>query len=233
MNILITGSNRGFGLELCRVALAAGHTVIAGMRQTAELSADVKALQAKYPATYMVEQLDVNDEDSVKACANRLQAAEQQLDAIVNNAAVLIDRGYDLEQLDFAKVEETFKTNLFGPMKVMKHFLPLITQTTDGAIINISSEAGCFANAYGGDYSYALSKSALTLFTLQLKRKLAKYPIRVLAVHPGWMRTDMGGANAVTDPADQAQQCMQLITGETAAEEGHYLVRVDGSAMPF
>ncbi|WP_128660904.1 SDR family NAD(P)-dependent oxidoreductase, partial [Paenibacillus sp. 598K] len=167
MNLLITGANRGLGLELTAAALARGHRVVAGVRYPEAGHDRLTALAAEYAGQLEVLHLDVTDEASVSRLAEQLGAAGRTLGAIVNNAAVLLARNTQIEELDFADMERTMEVNLYGPMRVVKHFLPLLTEP--GAVIaNISSEAGSITHAYPGDYPYAISKTALNMFTQQL-----------------------------------------------------------------
>src|SRR5690606_31169726 len=139
-----------------------------------------------------VLQADVRDEASIKAVAEQVKQEGIKLDSIVNSAAVLLGRESDIESLNISDVELSFDINLFGPLRVVKHLLPYLTER-EGSIINISSEAGSIHRAYGGDYPYGLSKAALNMFSQQLKQLLANRGIDVWSIHPGWMRTDMGG----------------------------------------
>lgn len=211
--ILIAGANRGLGRQLVEKALARGYRVAAGMRESHLQSDDVRALAEAYPDRFLAVALDVTDETSVERAAATIKQAFGQVDVLVNNAAILVGRDQKLEQLSMEDVEKSFQVNLYGPIRVTKHVLPLMTGSQDKAIVNISSEAGSFANAYGGDYPYALSKGALNLFSEHLRRYTAERDIRVYAVHPGWIRTDMGGDKAPGDPAESAAGILDLAEG--------------------
>lgn len=149
------------------------------------------------------------DEATCQTAAEKLAAENITLDVILNNAGILDERSKTIEEIDIDKVEETFNINLFGPMRVVKHFLLLLSKGPDSSIINISSEAGSFQNAYGGDYPYALSKSALNMFSEQLKKYLSEDKVSVFAVHPGWIKTDMGGEKAPGTPEESARRYIE------------------------
>lgn len=217
MLTLITGANRGLGLALAKVAVERGHTVLAGTRSLQKIE-QLKSLQEQAPDKVIPLELDVCDEDSVSRAAAVVKERFGKLDIIVNNAAILLGREQTIEDVDMQMVEQSMDVNLYGPMRVVKHFLPLIRQAGSGFIMNISSEAGSFHRAYGKDYAYSLSKAALNLFTQRLHVDLAEAGIRSLAVHPGWMRTDMGGPHAHLDPMESAQAIMDLIEGKKEAE---------------
>ncbi|MNC59414.1 C-factor [compost metagenome] len=124
----------------------------------------------------------------------------------------------------------TMDINLYGPMRVVKHFLPLLTEP-GLSIINISSEAGSISNAYPGDYPYAISKTALNMFSQQLHVYMQERGIQVLSVHPGWMHTDMGGEEAPTDPRSSAEGIISLIEQRTAPQGRFRFVDYTGKDM--
>lgn len=164
--------------------------------------------------------LDVTDEPGIAALAASLTEQARTLGAIINNAAVLNATDTALEALDMDEMQRAIDTNLYGPMRVVKHLLPLLTGP-DASIINISSEAGSITNAYPGSYPYTISKTALNMFTQKLHVTLKDRGIHVLSVHPGWMPTDMGGAKAPLDPRISADGILDLIEKRTGPQ-GHF-----------
>lgn len=231
MNILITGANRGLGLALAAEACARGHQVLAGVRGPSSTADRLLELIAEYPGQLTILPLDVADENSVRYAYGQAASRISSLDSVINSAAILLGREQKLEQLDFDQVEQSFQTNLFGPMAVLKYFLPLLRKGERQSIINISSEAGSFAGAYGGDFSYALSKSALNMFSAQLRRELSPQGYLVHAVHPGWIRTDMGGEQAQGDAAVSAAGIMNIVERKTMAAENALFIDANGSPM--
>ncbi|MFC0331262.1 SDR family oxidoreductase [Paenibacillus sepulcri] len=232
MNLLITGANRGLGYEIAAEALERGHAVIAGVRSPGQENDKLSALAAKYGERLTVAELDVTDEAGIAALAARMQQEGRTLGAIVNNAAILVARNTQIESLDMDDVVNTFEINLYGPMRVVKHFLPLLTEK-DAAIINISSEAGSITNAYPGDYPYAISKTALNMFSQQLLSYVKGRGIQVLSIHPGWMRTDMGGATAPNDPGNSARGIVDQIERKIVPESRFNFVDFSGKEMPI
>lgn len=218
MNILITGANRGLGLSLASEACQRGHHVLAGVRGPGSSPERLQELVHRFPGQVTILPLDVSDENSVRYAAEQVKSRFSSVDVVINSAAVLLGRDQKLEQLDMEQVEQSFQTNLYGPIVVVKHFLPLLQQGSKQSIINISSEAGSFAGAYGGDYSYALSKSALNMFTAQLRHELQPQGFVVHALHPGWIRTDMGGEQAPGDANVAAAGILDIIERKTEAK---------------
>jgi len=121
--------------------------------------------------------------------------------------------------------------NLYGPMRVVKHFLPLLFKGANQTIINISSDAGSMTNAYGGDYPYAISKAALNIFTKQIKSYVQNRNINVYAVHPGWIKTDMGGERAPGSPEETANNLMDIIEKKKIIEDSLFFIKHDGESM--
>lgn len=234
MKILITGANRGLGFALAKTAVERGHTVLAGARSLERGLEQLEELRSSAADQVEPIQLDVTDEESVRRAADTVNERYGRLDVIINNAAILLGRESTIEELDMQMMVESMDVNLYGPMRVVKHFLPLIRKNGQGFIMNISSEAGSFHRAYGKDYPYSLSKSALNLFTQRLHQDLSSAGIRSVAVHPGWMRTDMGGANAHLDPQDTAAALLDIIEGKQDIEVDPFaFIDFTGKSFPI
>ena len=232
MNFLITGAGRGLGLELTRTALERGHKVIACMRETADATEGLLKLAAEYEQLH-IERLNVTHEEEAMRLATKLAKDNVKLNCIINNAGILLAREHSLETLPMHLVRLTFDVNVFGPIIVAKHFSPLLADNAGSSILNISSEAGSMALAYGGDYPYAMSKATLNMFSVQAKNVLWKRGIRVLAVHPGWIKTDMGGNNAPLEAADSASGILDIAEGTTKIADELVFVDHTGRSMPL
>ncbi|WP_138493693.1 SDR family NAD(P)-dependent oxidoreductase [Paenibacillus pinistramenti] len=235
MNILIAGASRGLGLELVMEALERGHSVIAGVRNPEEKGSRLQQLAGSDSDPNIRERLqlvklDVQDESSIAEAAADLNNKGISLHAIVNNAAILNARNTPIEELDLNDVQTAFDINLFGPIRVVKHMLPLLSEA-EASIINVSSEAGSLTNAYPNDYPYGMTKTALNMFTLQLGSLLKGRDTQVLSVHPGWMRTDMGGEEAALDPRASAKGILDLIERRTAVSSRYHFVDYTGADM--
>ncbi|MEG6591335.1 SDR family NAD(P)-dependent oxidoreductase [Paenibacillus barengoltzii] len=232
MKLIVTGAGKGLGLEIVGEALRRGHEVAAGMRSLETNVDALKARQEGAPGKLTLLELDVDEEDSIAKAKEAMADRWGTVDALINNAGILLARDQSIERLEFAAVENTFRTNLYGPMKMVKHFLPLLKESDRPFILNVSSEAGCFAGAYGGDYPYALSKAALNYFTAQLRKELVPQGFGVYAMHPGWIRTPMGGSQAPGDPLDSAKAILDLAEGKLKADTDAVMIGIDGKAMP-
>jgi NAD(P)-dependent dehydrogenase (short-subunit alcohol dehydrogenase family) len=183
---LVTGANRGIGLEVCRQLAQRGYVVVLGARDAAKGERAARQLGGNIrPA-----QLDVADPESVRAAA----ASLDRLDVLVNNAAILYDtwqRGVDA---DLDEVRDALDTNLLGAWRVTQAVLPLLRASPAGRIVNVSSGAGAITDMGGGTPAYRTSKAALNALTRILAAELRGDAILVNAVCPGWVATDMGGS---------------------------------------
>jgi NAD(P)-dependent dehydrogenase (short-subunit alcohol dehydrogenase family) len=183
---LVTGANRGIGLEVCRQLGRLGFTVLLGARDAGRGARASRQLGGG-PISPIV--LDVADDESVRAAA----AGIERLDVLVNNAAILYDtwqRGVDA---DLDQVHEALETNLLGAWRVTQAVLPLLRAGPAGRIVNVSSGAGALNGMGAGTPAYRTSKAALNALTRILAAELRGDGILVNAVCPGWVATDMGG----------------------------------------
>jgi NAD(P)-dependent dehydrogenase (short-subunit alcohol dehydrogenase family) len=190
---IVTGANRGIGLEVCRQLAGRGYTVILGSRDLAKgEEAAAPLLRQKLPV--LPRQLDVTDPASIDRLRAEVEAQFGHLDALVNNAAILYDTWARAVDADLAQVHEALETNTFGAWRMCQAFIPLLRKSGHGRIVNVSSEAGSLASMGGGTPAYNLSKTALNALTRMLADELRGSHILVNAVCPGWVATDMGGA---------------------------------------
>lgn len=231
MNVLITGANRGLGYELAVESIRRGHHVFAVVRDAAakeqlEAGLHTQGLSVQHVSVLLA---DVRDEASIEKAAQELKERNIKLHSIINSAAVLVGRQTPIEILDLEDVQLSFDVNLYGPIRVIKHMKELLVDE-ESCILNISSEAGSH-NAYAGDYPYSLSKCALNLLSEQLKRLLVSRGIYVWSIHPGWMRTDMGGAKAPLSPQQSAVGIVNIMERKVAIDTNFCFIDYRGEAM--
>lgn len=238
MKIFITGANRGLGLAMVEVGLKKGHIVFAGVRSNlAQHTEQLLVLQKQYKQQLRLLHIDVSDEASIKNAAEVVKSNEHYLDVIINNAAILNERDKTIEELDIQACAYAFDVNTLGPMRIIKHFLPIIRagllngMGKNQAIINISSEAASLTNAYSGDYPYGMSKVALNMLTEKLDVYLKNDGIRALSIHPGWMKTDMGGEKAPTDPNQTAENIFEMIETKPSNSSPFAFIDQYGNSM--
>ena len=222
-NVLVTGANRGIGLEFCRQLLAAGDHVIATCRQPGKATA-LNTLAGEYPGRLHVLPLDVAQPKSRAELVRELPLVlgdDARIDLLVNNAGVL-HSGERFGHLDQAVLEDSLRINAIGPFLLSEAVAPLLA---DGArIANLSSVMGSITrqDAFRSP-SYGASKAAQNLLNAQLAHALAARDIRVLSLHPGWVQTDMGGTGAEVTPAASVAGLLQVIDAAMPAQSGSFL----------
>lgn len=211
---LITGANKGLGLEIARQLGKLGQIVVLGARDLAKGQAAAAALKGEGIDAHAVK-LDVTSEQDVAALPKYFNDKFGRLDILVNNAGVAA-WGQD----DYSSFKSTFETNVLGVVSVTYALLDLIKASPAGRIVNQSSALGSLtsieqAPQMFGDFvvpSYTTSKAALNGFTVALAHKLTRTNVKVNSAHPGWVKTDLGGDNAPMVVADGAKTAVRLAT---------------------
>ena len=222
-NTLVTGANRGLGLALVRQLLARGDHVVATCRQPGKATS-LNALAGEHPGRLHVLPLDVADPRSRAELVRELPLVlgdDAHIDLLINNAGVL-HSGERFGHLDQAVLEDSLRINAVGPFLLAEALAPHLA---DGAkVANLSSVMGSIGTR--GEFrspSYCASKAAQNMLNVQLARALAARGIVVLALHPGWVRTDMGGEAAELAPDDAAGGLLRVIGDAGPAESGQFL----------
>ncbi len=221
--VVITGAERGLGLCLVKDFLAAGATVVAGKRSA---DRNLRALGERGGKLTIV-QMDVSDAASVRAAADWVRSRFGAVDVLINNAGVfpwLKDIPIEARDLGDGHLERAMQVNAFGPLRVTQRFLPLLEKGAGKTILDISSEAGSIGAAWRTcEIEYCMSKAALNMQARLLANALGPRGYRVLAVHPGWMRTEMGGAEADIAPEEASRGIFRLATEPGSAGNGSFV----------
>ncbi|HEU0294598.1 MAG TPA: SDR family oxidoreductase [Anaerolineales bacterium] len=219
--ILITGANRGLGLELVRLYAARGDRVFAGCR-TPEQDVELKDLSARYPAQIDVLPLEITEAASLDRCLRQVRSEVDALDMLINNAAINAE-GETLRTFDAQKAAQQWMVNAVGQVLVAQKFLDLLKAGTDPKIINITSEAGSIStmNRFRG-YYYFGSKAAMNMFSRSMAWDPDTAGIMTIALHPGWVRTDMGGLNAHLSVTESAEGILKVIANLTPDDNGKF-----------
>ncbi|HEV2438980.1 MAG TPA: SDR family oxidoreductase [bacterium] len=226
---LVTGANRGIGLELCRQLGERGYVVILTARDEQKGWAAAEPLQ-RAGIDVRVQGLDVADDRSVRDAAAAVGRSIGRLDVLVNNAGILYDTWQHAANADLAVVREAFETNTLGPWRVSQAFLPLLRRSEHGRIVNVSSGAGALASMDGDTPAYALSKIALNALTLMLAAELTPSRILVNAVCPGWVATEMGGNGGRPVAAGAASVVWAATLADDGPTGGYFR---DGKPIPW
>jgi NAD(P)-dependent dehydrogenase (short-subunit alcohol dehydrogenase family) len=186
---VVTGGNRGIGLEVSRQLADEGFTVVLGSRDLARGEQAAAGLRRR--SVHAVP-LDVDDQTSVAAAEAWVEARFGRCDVLVNNAAIDYDTDARASAADLERVHHAMETNLFGAWRTTLAFLPLLRRSNHPRVVNVSSEAGSLASMGAGPPGYQVSKAALNALTRTLAAELRRDGILVNAVCPGWTATDMG-----------------------------------------
>jgi NAD(P)-dependent dehydrogenase (short-subunit alcohol dehydrogenase family) len=219
MKIVITGANRGIGLELTRQYLARGDSVYAGAR-TPGRARELAALLAPSGGRLQLHACDVSLEASVRTFASTVS---EPIDVLINNAGVR-SRPDSLEALDLDDAARTFQVNALGALRVTSALLPMLRRSAGAKIANISSGLGSIAdNGSGGSYGYRMSKAALNMASRSLAQDLRAEGLIAVVLSPGWVQTDMGGTEAPTPVAESATGLISLIDRLTLQDSGTFL----------
>ena len=210
---VVTGANRGLGLELCRQLKHAGSEVI-GTARDPQTAVDLRALEVR------VEELDVAQAESVGSFAERL--GDTKVDLLINNAGVG-GAGEGIANLDFDDVEQKLQINTLGAMRVTQALLPNLRRGKGRKIAHLTSRMGSIGdNGEGGYYAYRISKAALNMFNRSLAVELVGQGFVCVVLHPGWVRTRMGGSTAPQTPEESARAMLELIARLRRQDTGRF-----------
>jgi len=222
---LVTGANRGIGLEILKQLSRAGLMAVLCSRDV-ERGREAAAKLASEGLEPPVVALDVTDGASIKAAVEEIVGLFGRIDVLVNNAGILRE-GFTAEETSVLDVPaelamETYATNTIGPLRLIQAVVPIMRQGDYGRVVNISSGAGQLAEMGAGYPAYRMSKAALNALTRITAAELGPAPIKVNAMCPGWVRTDMGGPNATRSVEQGAETAVWLATLPDTGPTGGY-----------
>ncbi len=217
--VIVTGGNRGIGLQLCIQLHARGGEVIAVCRSSSQ---ELSQLGVR-----VIEGIDVSDGDNVTALANELDG--ESIDILINNAGIL--RSDTLESIDYDSMLEQYRVNTLGPLRVTQALLPNLHDGSKVAIV--TSRVGSIEdNSSGNNYGYRVSKTAVNMVGMNLSHDLKAKGIAVILLHPGYVRTDMTGGSGGTSPEDSAKGLIERID-ELDLENSGGFWHAEGYRLPW
>lgn len=227
--LLITGANRGLGLELTRLYLEDGWRVIAASRRPQ--SRGLETLAARHPGTLQRPELDVTDPAAIAAVA--AEFAGQPIDLLFHNAGVYGPDAAPFGETPADEWLEVFRVNAIAPLKLTEALVQNVASSRGKLVAVMTSLMGSVAdNGSGGYYPYRSSKAALNMVAKSLSVDLRALGITVVAIHPGWARTDMGGEQAPLSVGDSCAGVKRVLDGVTDADNGGFL-GWDGDRLPW
>jgi len=227
---LVTGGNRGIGLEICRQLAKAGIRVLLGSRDEAKGVAAAKEMVA---AGLPVEarELDVADDESIKECMSWISGDLGRLDILVNNAGIMVEENDADPEQEIKIVRDTMQTNVYGPLLLSRLAIPIMKSRRYGRIVNLSSGMGSLADMGAGYIAYRMSKAGINVVTRVLAAETQGMGILVNSVDPGWVQTDMGGRGASRTVYKGAETPIWLATVPEGGPTGGFFR--DRKAVPW
>ena len=223
--ILITGAARGIGRALCEDALRRGWDVIGSVRHAAA----AKALEAELGSGFQALAFDVTNTDAVAKAALEL---DRPIDILINNAGIIGPERQSTLDMDFAGFAETLAINVLAPLRIAQAFLPHLKRSESPRLMTVSSGMGSMSYASSDHLAYRASKAAVNRITQGLATDLKRSGIAVVSIHPGWVRTDMGGRGADIEADESARGILDIAEELDLARTGKFL-RYDGSEMEW
>jgi NAD(P)-dependent dehydrogenase (short-subunit alcohol dehydrogenase family) len=237
--VVVTGANRGLGLEFARQLVAAGDEVVATTRSP-KVADDLNKLASTSDGRCTVVRLDVADQAEVEAAARQIGERFEALDLLVNNAGIGSAPGEPervsagaMAELRPEPVLEVLRVNAVGPILVTQALAPLLGAAGRAVVVNLSSGLGSLARTISrGNVAYGMSKAALNMLTRHLAAELDGQGTVVVSMSPGWVATDMGGASAPLQPAESVQGMLNVVDALTPARSGTFLDHT-GATLPW
>ncbi len=237
--VVVTGANRGLGLEFTRQLAAAGDDVVAGARQP-KTADELNKLASTSGGRITVVQLDVGDPDDVAAAALQIGERFDAVDLLINNAGIWTAPGQPdrassgpLAELRADAVLEVLRINAVAPILVTQALAPNLAAAGRAVVVNLSSWLGSIRGATSrGNLAYAMSKAALNMLTGRLAAELAGQGTIVVSMSPGWVATDMGGSAAPLEPLESVKGMLNVVDALTPAQSGSFLDHA-GAVLPW
>ena len=231
---LITGTDMGLGFALTEAVLNQNDMVFScTYEQAAE---KMSALKEKYPENLIViEHVDIGNDASVARAVEQVTTYTEKIDVIINNGAINPDNFKSkLEEMDFNIAQAVLNVNALGALRISKAFIDHLRKGYLRTLVNISSEAGSITQSYRiTGYDYCMSKTALNMASSMLQTYLKPDGIKVLAIYPGWMQTEMGGPEAILAPSEVAKKILKLVMDFQGQFNSHIFIDNEGNKIEW
>jgi NAD(P)-dependent dehydrogenase (short-subunit alcohol dehydrogenase family) len=217
---IVTGGNRGIGYEICKELSRVGCSVVLTSRNEVD---GQRAVAKIYPRDNVVyRKLDVTDSKDIASLRDWIRKSYERIDILINNAGVYLDEGVSVFDVDEKVVQDTLNVNFYGAFHMCRAFVPIMRQNGYGRIVNVSSGDGAMSEMGGYVAAYRISKVALNALTLIMANELRGSNIKVNAVCPGWVQTDMGGGMAPISPEAAAKDIVHFALVDANGPTGSF-----------
>ncbi len=227
--VFVTGSSRGLGLEFCRQYVKENYYVIATCRQP-ENAPELMQLKQQHADTLEILPLDVTNLNAIK---NLTQIITRPIDILINNAGIYGPSGMHFGDVNVVEWEQVLHTNMIAPLKICETLIEQVAKSERKLIVCVSSLSGSITdNQLGGRYIYRSSKAGLNMVARSMAIDLKPRHITVIAINPGWVKTDMGGENATVEPPERIKAVRKVINSATLELSGAF-INHDGRLLPF
>lgn len=230
--VLITGANRGIGLEMVKQLLHRDEAVVVATCRDPKNATELQQLRSD--GRLHIVALDVTEESTIDAAVSEVSRLIDGLDVLVNNAGIFGERqNQSFETITRDLMMRTFAVNSIAPLMVTRAFIDLLERGQSPRIVNISSQLGSIERkSSGGNYAYCSSKAALNMVTRTMAADLRGAGITTVTLHPGWVQTDMGGASATLTPETSVAGILNVIAHLQLSDNGRFL-QWDGQELPW
>jgi NAD(P)-dependent dehydrogenase (short-subunit alcohol dehydrogenase family) len=228
--VFISGANRGIGLGMALLMAGKGYTVFAGYRE--ETRSERLFQESRQKAWITPVKVDVTSESDVKAVAESIASRSGHLDILVNSAGINPTKAGEIDSLSLKDFTESFLVNVGGPFLTTRYLLPLLKEGRAKKVVNITSVMGSIQLSTGDMVPYRVSKAALNMLTKNLAIACRPFGIIVVGLHPGWVRTEMGGPEAPVSVEESVPKLLGIIENLSPSRSGE-VISFEGQVIPY
>ena len=228
--VFISGANRGIGLGVALLMAGKGFAVFAGYRE--EARSERLFQESRQEARIVPVRVDVTRQSDLRGLVDTIASRAGHLDILINSAGINLGKAGEIDSLSLKDFTESFLVNVGGPFLATRYLLPLLKKGREKKVVNITSVMGSIQLSTGDMVPYRVSKAALNMLTKNLAIAYRPYGITVVGLHPGWVRTDMGGPEAPLRVEESVSKLLGIIENLSPSRSGE-VISVDGQVIPY
>lgn len=228
--VFISGANRGIGLGMALLMAGKGYRVFAGYRE--EARSERLFQESRQEARIVPVKVDVTRQSDLRGLVDTIASRAGHLDILINSAGINLGKAGEIDSLSLKDFTESFRVNVGGPFLTTRYLLPLLKKGSEKKVVNITSVMGSIQLSTGDMAPYRVSKAALNMLTKNLAIAYQPYGITVVGLHPGWVRTDMGGPEAPLSVEESVTRLLGIIENLSPSRSGE-VISVEGQVIPY